>query len=387
MLCAGSHREMGVAQGKALAGRIAAARDLLARLDAFRIPQPWWLPYPLYLRLAQRRARRLLGRLAAETPEAAERLEGIAAGSGLPLGAIALLNLMEAVLSSLSEVTAVPPSAACSAVAVTGERSSTGEPILARNFDYLPVTSPFYTLRESRPEGEFASIEFTAAPLAGAIDGVNEHGLAVTYDYAFARDLPPGRTPISMAIARALATCRTVEEAARAIREHPRWGGGLLMLADAGGDIASLELANTRAELRRPPGAEGILHHTNCYLTPALREVEIDGAAVYTDRAPSPLVGTRPLESPEMRDARLAELLSDRRSLDAARLAAVLADHGPSGVPGDNTLCMHGCYWSTTATLLLFPRSQRIRVSFGPACQARFVDHVLGQAAAPVARR
>ena len=140
-------------------------------------------------------------------------------------------------LSDVSRCTVVPAFGACSAVAVRGRRSATGEPVIARNFDYLPVVQPLYTLRESRPHSGLRSIDFTIAPFAGAIDGVNEEGLCITYDYAYVTDFNgKGTAPISVIIAEALQRCATVADAAAWISSRPRWGGGLLMLADAGGE-------------------------------------------------------------------------------------------------------------------------------------------------------
>ena len=49
MICAGAPREMGLAQGAAARPKIQAARLALAELEAFRIQQPGWLPYGVYL--------------------------------------------------------------------------------------------------------------------------------------------------------------------------------------------------------------------------------------------------------------------------------------------------------------------------------------------------
>ena len=48
---------MGLAQGAAIGNRIVAARAMLADLEAFRVMKPRWLPYPLFLRTAERKAR------------------------------------------------------------------------------------------------------------------------------------------------------------------------------------------------------------------------------------------------------------------------------------------------------------------------------------------
>jgi predicted choloylglycine hydrolase len=279
--------------------------------------------------------------------------------------------VLEPMLSSAAEITAPP--AACSALAVRGARSATGEPVIARNFDYLPITQPFFTLREARPQHRFRSIDFTMAPLGGALDGMNEHGLCVTYDYAFPSDRPPSPAPsISMIISEALERCATVAEAVQWISARPRWGGALLMLADPGGDIASLELTNTRARVRRPGPDSDLLFHSNAFWLAEMREVEVRREAIFTERAPASMRGRRLHESAESRDARLAELVSGSAAFGADDLQQVMGDHGPAGTPDSQTPCVHGSYWFTTASMQYFPKSRRLRVAYSTACEARY---------------
>ena len=378
VVCEGGPREMGFAQGAGLRQKIAGARDVLRRLEAFRLQQPWWLPYGLFRRLAERKAGRLLaGPLSRHYPDLAERLAGISEASGTPLNALYLLNALEAFLSSVRESTVVPPPSACSAVAVRGGRSATGEPIIARNFDYLPLVQPFFAMRDSRPKGRLRSVDFIVAPLCGALDGVNERGLCITYNYAFTLDAGDPAPTISMAIADALASCGTVAEATARIASRPRWGSGILMLADEAGDLASLELSNTRSHVRRPGEGEDLIFHTNAFWCDAMREVQIARDAVFADAAPPALRGRRVLQSPELRDQRLRSLLSGSAPLGPVELARLMADHGPNGEPSDDTVCMHGSYWGTAACLQLFPRSRRIRVAYEMPCRARYSEIAL----------
>ena len=377
VVCLGSPREMGHTQGVALARKIHAVCQDLANLEAFRLQQPWWLPYSAYRWLAGQRAWRFLDRpLARDYPAMHQRLAGIAEGAGISLKSVSLCNALEPLLSSVGGCTVYP--GACSAVAVRGRRSATGEPIIAKNFDFLPLIQPYYLVRESRPHGRRRAGEFTTAPFAGAYDGINEDGLCITYNYAFTTDTPTGTpAPISMAIAEALERCGTVSEATAWIASRPRWGGGLLMLADATGDIASLELSSTRSQVRRPGPGEDVLFHTNALVSAPLRDVQIPWEAVYTDRAPMPLRGERLHESAERRDRRFTELLAKTDVIGAAELAAIMADHGPDGIPDACTPCVHSTYWYTTACVQLFPRSRRMRVAYDTACQARYEDVLL----------
>lgn len=374
VICQGSAKEMGFAQGAGLQHKIHGARQVLAKLEAFRLQQPWWLPYSGYRWLAERKASHFLTRaLNRHHPALSQRLAGIAEGAGIGLRTIHLFNALEPVLSSVAGCTACP--GACSAVAVRGRRSITGEPMVARNFDYLPLVQPYYLIRESRPQGGLRALEFTTAPLVGAVDGMNEAGLCIIYNYGFTTDEPTApAVPISMAVSEALQQCSTVAEAADMIISTPRWGGGLLMLCDASGDIASLELSSTRSHLRRPVSGEDVLFHTNAFSSDRMREVQIPWNAVYTDRAPTPLRGRRLHQSSQLRDQRFEELLGQAEHLGADELGAIMADHGPTGTPDDNTPCMHSSYWNTTACLQFFPKSRRIRVSYSNACQALYEE-------------
>jgi hypothetical protein len=82
---------------------------------------------------------------------------------------------------------------------------------------------------ETGPSGGYHSIEFTAAPLVGALDGVNEKGLAVTYIYGCMLDEGEPNSTISMRISQLLARLGAVPEGLDWLGSCPRWGSGLLM--------------------------------------------------------------------------------------------------------------------------------------------------------------
>ena len=374
VVCRGDPREMGFVQGEALKPKIHAARQALIDLLAFRAQQPRWLPFAAFRAYAERRAERMLSQsLARVRPQMLERLVGIAAGSRLPVRVLHLLNALEPFMATVRGRFEVQPGiGACSAIAVRGQKSATGEPIIARNFDYLPIVQPFFALRESRPRLGLRSLQFTVAPLAGAVDGLNERGLCITYNYAYTIDRPRDWAPLSMVIDEALAACETVTEAAALIESRPRWGSGLLMLADARGDIASLEVSNSQSWLRRPAEGEDAIHHTNRFVSSAMQRVQVDREAVFVHRVPPPLLGVRVLESAERRGERLAELLASAGALGPDELNALMSDHGPDHRPSKFTPCVHSDYWNTTGVMQYFPRSRTMRVAYSTACTAEF---------------
>jgi len=376
--CSGAPREMGLTQGTRLRKKILEAHQILRDLEAFRLEQPFWLPYSLFLKLAERKSEKsLVPALRQSNPAMLARMQGIAEGAGLPLRSLCLMNAMEAFIASLEGRTVVPLLGACSALAVRGKLSRTAEPMIAKNFDYLPLFQPFYMLRESRPHDGFSSLDFAVAPQAGTVDGMNEKGLTITLNYAFVTD--PGRPNplVSMVIADALASCTTVAEAVRRITATPRWGAGMLMLADASGDLASVELSNTRAGVRRPAAGADWLLFTNVCACPETCAVQVSESAAYSDKVPLPLRGGSVLQPHAKRARRIEELVRSQSSIGPDELAAIMADHGPKGVPDGASPCVHTNYFNTTASLQWFPSRRRVRVSYSRPCTARYVEIAL----------
>jgi hypothetical protein len=366
---------MGLAQGRILQGKIVELYGRLRDLEAFRLGQPRWLPYPLFLRLAEGKASRmLLAGLREAEPAMFSRLRGIAEGAGLPLRSVCLMNAMEAFLSTFAGRTASAQPGACSALAVRGARTPDGQTIVAKNFDYLPLVQPYYILRESRPRNGWRSLDFAVAPQAGTVDGVNEQGLCITLNYAFVTDAGPPGPLVTLAIADALATCATVAAAADRLTRGPRWGCGMLMLADAAGDLASVELSNTRAAVRRPRTGEDWIVFTNVCLCPETRAVQVPEAAVFSDQVPGPLRGKPVLQWHADRARRLEDLVRAQATLGPGELAAIMADHGPRGVPDGASPCVHTEYWRTTASLQWFPARRSVRVAYSTACAADYVE-------------
>jgi len=376
VICRGRPFEMGLAQGAALRAPVSALLNDLSDLEAFRLAKPFWAPYPLYKFYAELKASDYLKTALVQDAAANERMEGIAEGARIKRGSICLCNALEPFLSAFGAY--IGCAHGCSAVALRGARTLTGEPMIGRNFDYLQMVKPCHAVRESLPPRGLKAVEFTVAPLAGALDGINEAGLAISYDYAFTIDQASEPAPsISMIISAALERCRTVVEAVNYITSRPRWGSALLMLADESGDIASLELSSTRSCLRRPASGENFCFHTNRFRTTKMRDVEAPADAVINERAPVALRGKRLHESAERRDARLAELLSDPAPIGVDGLSQLLADHGAEGKPSAFSPCVHSDYWNTTTSVQMFPRSRRMRISLDRPCQADYHEFAL----------
>lgn len=371
-----SPHEQGVMIGRTLRAEILCAERIMHQFETFRLQQPWWMPYYVFQYMAMWRARSLMEpRLEDAYPKLTARLRGMAEGAGTSLEFLFLFHALESASTSAAPI--APSLAACSAVAARGKRTVDQLPVLAHNFDLVPSTMPLLTVRESRIPQCFSYVALSLAPMTGVIDGINEAGLAITYNYAPTTDSIDGGSPVSMSIDWALSNCGTVEQAAERLAASPRGGGALLMLADASGDIASLELSAHHAQLRRPTGALEWLVHSNAYQTEAMQKYELPRSMVYDQSAPQALRGVPVFESAEKRQQQMERLLLDSEPLDVDSLEKLLSDHGPHDQPSGNSICMHGPHWSTLASVQLFPAQRRLRVSYGHACRASFEDFQL----------
>ncbi|HSG73136.1 MAG TPA: hypothetical protein VLA12_22165, partial [Planctomycetaceae bacterium] len=150
--CRGTPYQMGLAQGDAFADKIRESFQTVAELEAFRLKKPFGLPFGMFRQIAERKARRFMDRAFAASPiSARERLQGLADGARVPFRKVALCAAMEAVLGDLRPMTTTNAvrkigdtlQAGCSAMAISKTATQTGDPILAHNFDYLPVTQPY----------------------------------------------------------------------------------------------------------------------------------------------------------------------------------------------------------------------------------------------------
>jgi hypothetical protein len=97
--------------------------------------KPHLLPTSLFISLAKRRAERLLKNDVFEYyPKQAQRLSGIAEGAKISLSTVFFLQGMELLIGKPSYRLE-----ACSTLAFGPSRTTTGETIVGKNFDYLNI--------------------------------------------------------------------------------------------------------------------------------------------------------------------------------------------------------------------------------------------------------
>lgn len=193
-------------------------------------------------------------------PDVLAEIEGIGAGFGIePARLFAFLHA-----STIADLLACRQDAAegCTAFAVrTG-----GGALLAKNRDYRDEHRALQQVMLHRPADGRSFLVVGSLGAPGCFSsGINAAGLALADTATRTRDLGPGLHRYFL-LTLLLQRCATVEEALASIRATPHTGSGCLVLADAAGDLAAVELGHRAVGIER--GEAGRIGRTNHHRLP-----------------------------------------------------------------------------------------------------------------------
>jgi len=233
--CEGAPRDLGLDQGRACRG------ELRARFER----RPQWRRRLRLPGVEENRTARLARDLTRHYPQQSETIEGLARGAGVPRGWFAETLAFELAAPRPTQV------GGAAALAASPARTD-GDCLVARTLGCEPV------VRRSEPEGGFASVELTLPWLTAALAGVNEGGLAVA-----SVSLPGGfaaagcAVPAALLVQDCLARFDSIGGAVDWCCGRPVGGHGVILLADAAGQLAAVEIdADDR---RLVPPEDGLL--------------------------------------------------------------------------------------------------------------------------------
>lgn len=238
----GSHYEIGLAVGTALAGRGVRLLDQVPfpitqqRLDFAQACLPHYLQW---------------------FPAGVEELRGLARGQNCPF------PLLAGVLFSMYCL--FPQAVRCSCFAM---RAGAGA-LFGRNSDFLTSLeeqNSNHLLRFS--DGGF-SFNGTTTAFVEMEDGVNQNGLAVGLTSA-AWAIPRPGLNAGMILRLLLESCTGVSQALDLLSRLPIASGHTLVLADRTGDIALVECCPERLEVLRPDGAHAWVCAVNSFHLPEM---------------------------------------------------------------------------------------------------------------------
>jgi predicted choloylglycine hydrolase len=160
----------------------------------------------------------------------------------------------------------VSPMTACSTIALPADASPDGVARFGRNLDFpsFNVADKYSVLMIYHPAGKYAFAAVSWPGLIGVLSGMNEHGLSLANMEVTRGQRFPQAAPYAVLYRTLLEECRTVKEAISLLEKSPRQTANNLMLMDAAGDRAVVEITPEAITIRRAPARTALIstnHH------------------------------------------------------------------------------------------------------------------------------
>ena len=149
------------------------------------------------------------------------------------------------------------PMTACSTVTLPASASPDGVARFGRNLDFpsFDVADKASVVLVYRPQHRYAFASVAWPGMVGVLSGMNEHGLTLANMEVKRGARVPSAMPYTLLYRSVLENCKTVDEAVAFLRNTPRQSANNLMLMDAAGERAVVELTPESVTVRR--GSEG----------------------------------------------------------------------------------------------------------------------------------
>ncbi|MDP6775435.1 MAG: C45 family autoproteolytic acyltransferase/hydrolase [Candidatus Latescibacteria bacterium] len=342
----GTARERGVAHGE-------AARDGIARLiatyrEGYKVEGGGWRDGldPIGRR---KRAKDRTAEIRDLCPSGCDEIEGIAEGAGLPIEDLYELNLG-------FEIGLPPGGSACS---IYGFRTGEGRVWLGKSDDVPEVELGYNAVNHTSPVDGFRSVQMHFVGTIWTTSAVNETGFCLGMTGLSGAVTNDGGIPTLFLLHAMAERCETVAEAEAMCAAHTISRNGMsILMGDAKGDVAILEVHVDGQEIRRPGSAGEAIWQTNHCVGPALQG---------RDDPASDL-----MENSRERTNRLAALDPHvERSFEG--LTDLYRTHDdPTGI------CQHGAGGlHTDSAIVMSPDEQVMWATEGYPCSNPFIAHAL----------
>jgi len=364
------HYDIGLQQGHAVSTLLQDVCKQMAKLEAVKILKPKLLPASLFLFLTKKKAAKIFKKdIYTYYPRQAQRLEGIAKGAGIDLPTLFLIQAAELLINIRKSDYHIQ---ACTSLGFGPRKIKTDEAIIGKNFDYPNEFLPYQLTCKVEPHVGYRTLGCTMAPLPGVLDGMNEHGLTVTYNLAYTIDEPKYFVPISIVLQEMLETCKTTEDAINFLISAKRAGDALLTLADAKDELKAVEISSNHFAIAEM--TNDYVLNTNHFSTREMKKIEIPHNAVYSGNAPKSIHGMNVHESSMQRYLRAKELIENKKIIKEDEIVKILRDHGTDNIPSMFTICRHEALSSTLRSVIFYPKRKTMKVLYGNPCENKYVD-------------
>lgn len=248
----------------------------------------------------------------------------------------------------------------CSTWAASNGATGDGEPILVKNRDYYLEHFPLQIVTKVKPEKGYRYVCVGSAGSPGVFgSGMNETGLCVADTRVRCLDNGPG-LPCYSLMMHILEEYREVTSALDYLKEVNRMGGSNIIIADAKGDLAVLEVGHRNYGLVKP--GNHLVVNTNHF-------VSLDLKAQFVDTNPPGRRGT----SFHRYDKLEEELRTSYGRIDLKLARRLMASH-------DDTLsaiCRHQesimeKMEGTISTAIYLPAKRELLFCNGKPCQGKY---------------
>jgi len=313
--------------------------------------------------------------IAAFDPDYVAEMQGIAAGAGVPLAGVVLLNARTEVLQLAErESASLLPEAdpdGCTGVIVLPEASADGHLIHAQNWDWkAECAETAVVLRITGTDDPDILTFAEAGQLARC--GLNGAGLAITANYLESdRDYRQSGVPLAL-LRRKVLQQRLLAPALRAAWCTPKSASNNIMISQAEGFGIDLECAPDETFQVSP--TDGLIVHANHWQSPValtrLRDTGISATpdSLYRDWRVRRLLGAGPV---------------DARAVKAALFDDWQSPHSVCRPPRPGS---SGNLTATVAMIVMTPALGRMEVAILPSGNRRFTGYGLsGPATTPAA--
>ena len=159
----------------------------------------------------------------------------------------------------------------CLVMAISGEHTSNGLPVLARNQEWEESDAEYLRVIHSQPDGRLKSVGTNFAwTLTSRYGGMNEAGVAIASSSATFED--PGLGVIlNVATRWVLDNCRTTEEVVDFLEGIPKVWGVTYIIVDKNNTIAKVECHSKRTVATYP--SSGFAYNTLLFDTPEMMQL------------------------------------------------------------------------------------------------------------------
>jgi isopenicillin-N N-acyltransferase-like protein len=190
-----------------------------------------------------------------------DEMRGIASGANLTLEEVAVLNCRSELLAHADDVSFVE----CTSLYAAPE-STTGETLLAQNWDWYDLFRGGTVLLQIEQQGKPTVLTLTEAGIVGKI-GMNSAGIGICLNLLKSRKKGNG-VPIHVMLRKGL-EAKQPNLASEAIYCADRAGSGNVIIAHREGEAVDFEITPDFIGLLYPQ--DGLLVHTNHFLSPSLQ--------------------------------------------------------------------------------------------------------------------